>query len=286
MLNVHARGWVHRYISTRWYRPPECLLSDGLYNYKMDMWSAGCVFFEILALFPLFPGRDEKDQMVQIHNVLGTPKVDTLMKLQKVNDPKQLRYTFPEQKGTGLRHHLPHATDSCIDLMMWLLMYDPDQRITARQAVKHPYFRSIRDGEKGRGRDGAAKVRKNAPESTRSQLAMTREKTLERAMEHATVTSTGKYQQFTRAPSNPAMVSSSSKQQSTNAGPTNTTRNAAPQPQSQRVAYGVQQKRSNGGPSVPYGSNSQAQSSYGAQQKMPPLNLQKKKQPMGRRGTC
>jgi len=49
------------YISTRWYRPPECLLTDGYYNYKMDMWGFGCVFFELLSLFPLFPGKHELD---------------------------------------------------------------------------------------------------------------------------------------------------------------------------------------------------------------------------------
>lgn len=38
------------------YRAPECLLTDGYYNYKMDMWGVGCVMFEIVALYPLFPG--------------------------------------------------------------------------------------------------------------------------------------------------------------------------------------------------------------------------------------
>lgn len=39
------------------YRAPECLLTDGYYNYKMDMWGVGCVMFEIVALYPLFPGK-------------------------------------------------------------------------------------------------------------------------------------------------------------------------------------------------------------------------------------
>ena len=49
------------YISTRWYRPPCCLLSDGVYNYKMDIFETGCVFFEITENRPLFPGKDEAD---------------------------------------------------------------------------------------------------------------------------------------------------------------------------------------------------------------------------------
>lgn len=42
--------------SPRRYRAPECLLTDGYYNYKMDMWGVGCVMFEVVALYPLFPG--------------------------------------------------------------------------------------------------------------------------------------------------------------------------------------------------------------------------------------
>jgi len=49
------------YIGTVWYRPPECLLTDGYYNHKMDYWAVGCVFFEVLTLKPLFPGKNELD---------------------------------------------------------------------------------------------------------------------------------------------------------------------------------------------------------------------------------
>jgi serine/threonine protein kinase len=37
--------------------------STGYYNYKMDMWGVGCVFFELVSLFPLFPGNDEVEQI-------------------------------------------------------------------------------------------------------------------------------------------------------------------------------------------------------------------------------
>ncbi len=61
------------YISTRWYRAPECLMTDGHYGYKMDIWGVGCVFFEVLSLYPLFPGENELDQIHKIHNIMGTP---------------------------------------------------------------------------------------------------------------------------------------------------------------------------------------------------------------------
>lgn len=61
------------YISTRWYRAPECLLTDGYYGPEMDVWGAGCVMFEISCLFPLVPGENELDQIKRIHGVFGTP---------------------------------------------------------------------------------------------------------------------------------------------------------------------------------------------------------------------
>lgn len=71
------------YISTRWYRAPECLMTDGHYGYKMDIWGVGCVFFEVLSLFPLFPGDNELDQINKIHNIIGTPPQDVFDKFQK-----------------------------------------------------------------------------------------------------------------------------------------------------------------------------------------------------------
>ena len=58
---IYSKPPFTEYISTRWYRAPECLLTDGYYGYKMDVWGVGCVFFEILSLFPLFPGNNELD---------------------------------------------------------------------------------------------------------------------------------------------------------------------------------------------------------------------------------
>jgi renal tumor antigen len=46
----------------------------------MDLWGVGCVMFEILALFPLFPGNDELDQVIKIHNIVGSPSKDLLEK--------------------------------------------------------------------------------------------------------------------------------------------------------------------------------------------------------------
>ncbi|KAK7200931.1 mitogen-activated protein kinase [Novymonas esmeraldas] len=143
---VYSKLPLTEYISTRWYRAPECLLTDGYYNYKMDLWSAGCVFFEIIALFPLFPGSNELDQVHRIHNVLGTPPAEVLDRLKKFGT--HMDYDFPKKQGTGLTKLLPHVSAEALDLMKKLLAYDEEQRCTAKEALRHPYFSKLREADK------------------------------------------------------------------------------------------------------------------------------------------
>lgn len=111
------------------------------------MWGAGCVFFEIVTFFPLFPGSNEVDQVQKIHSVLGTPSPEVLSKFKK-NATAYMRLEFPTMNGTGIAKLLPPNTSpDCIDLMQQLLAYDPDMRITSKQALRHPYFRELRERE-------------------------------------------------------------------------------------------------------------------------------------------
>ncbi|KAI8912837.1 kinase-like domain-containing protein [Gorgonomyces haynaldii] len=78
---IHSKQPYTEYIATRWYRSPECLLCDGIYTYKMDLWGCGCVLYEILTKMPLFPGSNELDQLHRIHAVVGTPHPKLLKKM-------------------------------------------------------------------------------------------------------------------------------------------------------------------------------------------------------------
>ncbi|KAJ8341663.1 hypothetical protein SKAU_G00339540 [Synaphobranchus kaupii] len=133
------------YISTRWYRAPECLLTDGYYSHKMDMWSAGCVFFEIISLNPLFPGSNELDQVSKIHDVLGTPEPSLLHKFKQ---SRAMRFDFPSRKGCGISQLIPHCSSPNLSLLYQMLEYDPEQRISAKAALQHPCFRELRLMEK------------------------------------------------------------------------------------------------------------------------------------------
>lgn len=130
------------YISTRWYRAPECLLTNGYYDYNMDLWGVGCVMFEIVSLFPLFPGTNELDQIDKVHSILGTPSPEVL-ELFKKHTSHISSFNFPPKEGTGIARLIPHADPHCIDLIESLVAYNPEDRISAKQALKHAYFREM-----------------------------------------------------------------------------------------------------------------------------------------------
>ncbi len=112
----------------------------------MDIWGVGCVLFEVLSLFPLFPGNNELDQVHKIHNILGTPAQDVLDNFQKY--ASHMEFNFPPKVGTGISQLIPHVSPECQELITKLLAYTPDDRLSARQALNHPWFREFRAQEK------------------------------------------------------------------------------------------------------------------------------------------
>jgi renal tumor antigen len=141
--SVNSKHPYTEYISTRWYRSPECLLTDGYYGAKMDLWGVGCVWFEVLALYPLFPGKNELDQVKKIHNVLGTPSVEKFQEFQKHATHMEIK--FAQKEGSGIDSLIPHVSEQCRDLIKKLLVYDEEGRISALNALNHGYFKDIRE---------------------------------------------------------------------------------------------------------------------------------------------
>lgn len=63
---------IYTYIQSRFYRAPEIVLGIP-YNAAIDMWSFGCILYELYVGHPLFPGEDEKDHMALMMEVKGVP---------------------------------------------------------------------------------------------------------------------------------------------------------------------------------------------------------------------
>ncbi|EAT41518.1 AAEL006841-PA [Aedes aegypti] len=140
ICSVHQHPPYSAYISTRWYRSPECLLTSGYYGPKMDIWAIGCCFYEMLTLNPLFPGENELDQLHLIHEVVGSPSAAVLAKFRHLNE---LNYEFPKRKPTGFRVLIPLLSHYGVDVLNRTLAYVPEARISTAKLLQHVYFEDI-----------------------------------------------------------------------------------------------------------------------------------------------
>ena len=55
-----------------------------------------------------------------------------------------MNFNFPSKKGSGIERLLQHSSTDAIDLIYKMCTYDPDERMTAKQALRHPYFKELR----------------------------------------------------------------------------------------------------------------------------------------------
>jgi renal tumor antigen len=132
------------YVSTRWYRAPECILTSGSYGPEVDEWAVGCMIYELLTARPLFPGKHEIDQIARIHSLLGTPTGDVLAQFSQ-NPNTQISLSFAPRAPQDFHTMLPNASDALVDLMLRLLTYNPADTIPAAEAVDHPAFAEVRE---------------------------------------------------------------------------------------------------------------------------------------------
>ncbi|CAD8157000.1 unnamed protein product [Paramecium pentaurelia] len=127
------------YVQTRWYRAPELLLQWRDYNQSIDMWSVGCIFAEMLRKKIFLPGASAKNQIELIFDVLGSPNEQVLQMAPK--SPLSISVNQMQKKrGRDFEKLFPNGSKEAIDLLRQLFEYDPTKRITAEQALRHPYL--------------------------------------------------------------------------------------------------------------------------------------------------
>ncbi|PVZ96478.1 hypothetical protein BB558_007639 [Smittium angustum] len=132
-------GPMTQLVVTLWYRAPELLFGEKEYSTAVDMWSIGCIFAELIDKEPLFPGRGEIDQISKIFSLLGTPNENTWPQFSSLPNAKM--FTFANQPRSKLREKFINLTQNGIDLLSRMLEYNPKTRITAQEALDHPYFK-------------------------------------------------------------------------------------------------------------------------------------------------
>ncbi|XP_026191336.1 cyclin-dependent kinase-like 5 [Cyclospora cayetanensis] len=131
------------YVATRWYRAPE-LLTGGLeYGAPVDLWAAGCIMGELIDQQPLFPGDSDIDQLYKIQLVLG-PITEEQARALSVS-PRYSHIKFPPlPPPEGLRNRYAGRFDRvALDFLQRLLTLEPQGRMTAAEALEHPYIRHL-----------------------------------------------------------------------------------------------------------------------------------------------
>lgn len=138
-------------VASRYFKGPELLVDLQDYDYSLDIWSLGCMFAGmIFRREPFFHGHDNQDQLVKIARVIGTKDLFDYIKrygLELDSNFVALIGNHPrkpwEKFITSENRHL--VTPDAIDLLDKMLVYDHQKRITARQAMNHHFFDSVRD---------------------------------------------------------------------------------------------------------------------------------------------
>ncbi|NXY56501.1 MK15 kinase, partial [Callaeas wilsoni] len=127
------------YVATRWYRAPEILLASRNYTKGVDMWSIGCILGEMLLGKPLFPGTSTMNQIEQILRVIPAPSPEDILALQSEYKASVINHMSSRQR-VAFEDIFPSSTpQSALDLLKKLLVFNPDKRLTAEEALQHPY---------------------------------------------------------------------------------------------------------------------------------------------------
>merc|ERR1712048_209043 len=136
-------------VASRYFKGPELLVCYQYYDYSLDMWSLGCMLASmVFKREPFFHGHDNYDQLVRIARVLGTD--DLYEYLDKYNITLDNRYNDIMGRHSRKKWERYVSSDNsdlvtpeALEFLDKLLRYDHQDRLTAREAMEHPYLYPI-----------------------------------------------------------------------------------------------------------------------------------------------
>lgn len=133
------------YVVTRWYRPPELMLApNGCYDGAVDMWSVGCILGELIARKPMFPGTDFMDQLTRVFRMIPIPEKEHRgYNIEK--DALKFLSSLPPTQVNAMENLCRGGGRHAFDLMKRLLCFNPKERISADEALAHPFFDGVKE---------------------------------------------------------------------------------------------------------------------------------------------
>jgi mitogen-activated protein kinase 1/3 len=136
--------YLSEYVTTRWYRAPEVLLSYETYDNSIDIWSVGCIFAELILRRPIFPGPNVLAQLAMMTQTLGTPSEEDLMGCvnQKARD---FMASLPHYPKIPFAQLFPGVDPVELDLLERMLAWNPRERPTVEEALSHPFMAKYHD---------------------------------------------------------------------------------------------------------------------------------------------
>ncbi|XP_051991960.1 mitogen-activated protein kinase 15 isoform X1 [Xyrauchen texanus] len=127
------------YVATRWYRAPEILLGSTRYTKGVDMWSVGCILAEMLLGKPLFPGTSTINQIEKILSAIPHPSTEDVLAIRSEYGASVIQRMLLRPQVPLDEILPPSVPPDALDLVQRLLVFNPDKRLNAEEALQHPY---------------------------------------------------------------------------------------------------------------------------------------------------
>ena len=134
-------------VATRHYKAPELLLGLATYTMSVDIWGVGVSFATMLfKRCPVFQGRDNNEILMKLAHLFGSEPIEAYIEKFQIQVPPVLLAKLQGHKAKGwgvlMKDHV--VEDDAMDLLAKLMTIDHTERITAADAMKHPYFDKVR----------------------------------------------------------------------------------------------------------------------------------------------
>jgi serine/threonine protein kinase len=134
IITNYNNGNLTPLVGTKWYKAPEIIFGNKIYDKTADIWSFGCLMAELFLLEPLFPGATDFEMINLIFGFLGFSKED-----EEVLKPK-LKINYKVIKDSIFESTFDTADKDSIDLMKKMLCANPKKRINIDEVLLHPYL--------------------------------------------------------------------------------------------------------------------------------------------------